>query len=152
MTVTLRTGTVLPLTLSATGLAFTAFFRSPYLRRMLDAEVQALAESRRIDSAALLAALNVQLDEIRRQGIARAAGSMTPGINGFSAPVFGASGRMVAAVTSLGIIGNFDVGWDSPMATATREAAATLSRRLGHGTGDAEGAQPATSEDRPRGR
>jgi DNA-binding IclR family transcriptional regulator len=43
VTVTLRTGTVLPLTSSATGLAFAAFYRSPYLRKMLEAEVQAAA-------------------------------------------------------------------------------------------------------------
>jgi DNA-binding IclR family transcriptional regulator len=45
VTVTLRTGVVLPLTTSATGLAFAAFYRSPYLRKMLDAEVQATAEA-----------------------------------------------------------------------------------------------------------
>ena len=137
VTVTLRTGIVLPLTSSATGLAFAAFYRSPYLRRMLDAEVQATAASRHVDAATILANLSVQLDEIRRYGIARVAGSVTPGINGFSAPVFGAAGRMVAAVTSLGIVGNFDVDWGSPMALATREAAAALSRRLGYGACDA---------------
>jgi DNA-binding IclR family transcriptional regulator len=124
VTVTLRTGVVLPLTSSATGLAFAAFYRSPYLRKMLDAEVQAAAEARKAPPAALLAALTVQLDEIRQHGIARASGSVTPGINGFSAPVFDHSGRMVAAITSLGIIGNFDLDWDSPMAQSTREAAA----------------------------
>ncbi len=136
VTITLRTGVVLPLTSSATGLAFAAFYRSPYLRKMLDAEVQATAELRHAAPAAVLSALTVQLDEIRRHGIARASGSVTPGINGFSAPVFGHDGRMVAAITSLGIIGNFDMDWDSPMAQATRDAAATLSRRLGYGTVD----------------
>ena len=136
VTVTLRTGVVMPLTSSATGLAFAAFYRSPYLRKMLDAEVQATAELRHAAPAAVLSALTVQLDEIRRHGIARASGSVTPGINGFSAPVFGHGGRMVAAITCLGIIGNFDLDWDSPMAQATRDAAATLSRRLGYGTVD----------------
>jgi DNA-binding IclR family transcriptional regulator len=58
---------------------------------------------------------------------------MTPGINGFSAPVFDHTGHMVAALTSLGIIGTFDLDWDSVMAQGTREAAAVLSRRLGYG-------------------
>jgi DNA-binding IclR family transcriptional regulator len=143
VTITLRTGVVLPLTCSATGLAFAAFYRSPYLRKMLDAEVQATAETRNTPPAALLTALAHQLDEIRQHGIARASGSLTPGINGFSAPVFDHSGRMVAAITSLGIIGSFDLAWDSPMAQRTREAAATLSRRLGHGS--SEGAPPAAA-------
>ena len=66
---------------------------------------------------------------------------MTPGINGFSAPVFDHTGRMVAAITSLGIIGSFDLDWDSPMAMRTREAAARLSRRLGHGSVEAIAAE-----------
>jgi DNA-binding IclR family transcriptional regulator len=132
VTVSLRTGIVLPLTSSATGLAFAAFYRSPYLKKMLDAEVQAIAAARNATAATVLTAVAVQLEEIRRHGIARASGSVTPGINGFSAPVFDHSGHMVAAITSLGIIGNFDMDWDSPMARSTREAAATLSRRIGY--------------------
>ncbi|HNF91722.1 MAG TPA: IclR family transcriptional regulator [Accumulibacter sp.] len=138
VTITLRTGVVLPLTSSATGLAFSAFYRSPYLKKMLDAEVRATAEARNAQPEAVLAALMAQLDEIRGHGISRASGSVTPGINGFSAPVFDHSGRMVAAITSLGIIGNFDIDWESPIAQSTREAAATLSRRLGHGSVDAD--------------
>ncbi|HNC50665.1 MAG TPA: IclR family transcriptional regulator [Accumulibacter sp.] len=134
VTLTLRTGVVLPLTSSATGLAFAAFYRSRHLKKMLDAEVLASAAASNTTVEAVLTALNVQLEEIRRHGIARASGSLTPGINGFSAPVFDFSGHMVAAITSLGIVGNFDMDWDSPMAEGTREAAATLSRRLGHGS------------------
>lgn len=137
VTITLRTGVVLPLTSSATGLAFAAFYRSPYLRKMLDAEVRATAEASNAQPAAVFEALTGQLDEIRSHGISRASGSVTPGINGFSAPVFDHSGHMVAAITSLGIMGNFDIDWDSQMARNTREAAATLSRRLGHGSVDA---------------
>lgn len=132
VTITLRTGVVLPLTTSATGLAFAAYYRSPYLRKVLEAEVQAAATARDVPAAAVVASLSAQIDEVRSHGIARASGSVTPGINGFSAPVFDHSGRMVAAITSLGVIGNFDLHWDSLMARSTREAAATLSRRLGH--------------------
>jgi DNA-binding IclR family transcriptional regulator len=53
VTVSLRTGVVLPLTSSATGLAFAAFYRSPYLRKMLDAEIQAAAAARKATPAAL---------------------------------------------------------------------------------------------------
>ncbi len=140
VTITLRTGVVLPLTSSATGLAFAAFYRSPYLKKRLDAEVRATAEARKAQPEAVLAALMEQLEEIRGHGISRASGSVTPGINGFSAPVFDHSGRMVAAITSLGIIGNFDIDWESPIAQSTREAAATLSRRLRHGSVDAANA------------
>ena len=132
VTITLRTGVVLPLTSSATGLAFAAFYRSPYLKKMLESEILATAQARGMAPDDVLASLTEQLDEIRRHGLSRASGSVTPGINGFSAPVFDHRGHMVAALTSLGIIGNFEMDWDSPMALATREAAATLSRRLGY--------------------
>lgn len=146
ITVTLRTGVVLPLTASATGLAFAAFYRSPYLKRMLDAEIESAATARQVNKAQLCHELGARLAEIREQGLSRASGSMTPGINGFSAPVFDHSGHMVAAVTSLGIIGKFDFDWHSPTAECTREAAAVLSQRLGFGTADAY--KSARSDDR----
>lgn len=133
ITVTLRTGVVLPLTTSATGLAFAAFYRSSYLKKMLDAELRATAEASNSTPAAALRDLDTLLDEIRSHGISRASGSLTPGINGFSAPVFDHTGRMVAAITSLGTIGHFDMEWDSPLADNIKEAAAALSKRLGHG-------------------
>jgi DNA-binding IclR family transcriptional regulator len=133
ITVTLRTGVVLPLTTSATGRAFAAFYRSPYLKKLLDAEIRATAEANETTSAKVMRELEVLLEEIRGEGIARAGGSLTPGINGFSAPVFDHTGRMVAAITSLGTIGQFDMAWDSPLAGNIKEAAATLSKRLGYG-------------------
>lgn len=136
ITVTLRTGVVLPLTTSATGLAFSAFYRSPYLKSLLDAELRTTAESTHTALPAITQQLENQLEEIRRHGIARASGSLTPGINGFSAPVFDHTGRMLAAITSLGTIGHFDTEWNSPLAESIKKAATTLSRRLGHGTSD----------------
>lgn len=133
ITVTLRTGVVLPLSTSATGRAFAAFYRSTYLKKMLDAELRATAETTRSTLAAVARELEIQLEEIRQHGIARAGGSLTPGINGFSAPVFDHTGRMVAAITSLGTTGHFDMAWDSPLAEHIKEAAASLSKRLGYG-------------------
>lgn len=132
ITITLRTGVVLPLTTSATGLAFTAFYRSPYLKKQLDAELSSIADSTNRSMATLTQELESRLNEIRIHGISRASGSMTPGINGFSAPVFDHTDRMIAAITSLGTIGHFDMEWSSPLAMHIKEAAATLSKRLGH--------------------
>lgn len=145
ITVTLRTGVVLPLTSSATGLAFAAFYRSPYMSKQIDAELRATAESSRIALSTLTRRFEQQLDEIRRHGIARASGSLTPGINGFSAPVFDHRGRMSAAITSLGTMGHFEVGWDSELAMNIKDAAATLSKRLGHG----ESEKPAPAQEKP---
>jgi hypothetical protein len=39
---------------------------------------------------------------------------------------------MVAAITSLGTVGDFNVEWDSPVAKAMIIAAGKLSQRLGY--------------------
>lgn len=134
ITITLRAGTVLPLSRSATGRAFAAFFRSPFLRKLLDEELKESAESGNIAVTTARRQLEKTLTEIREHGIARATGSLTPGINGFSAPVFDHSGSMVAAITALGAVGEFNVEWESPVAQAMQKAAGALSQRLGHGS------------------
>lgn len=132
VTVTLRTGTVLPLANSATGRAFVAFYRSPWLKRLLDRELRANAEAAGVTVTALSQDLDRTITEIRRHGLSRASGSLNPGINGFSAPVYDHTGNMIAAITALGPVGTFDMDWDSPLARSIREAARALSLRLGH--------------------
>lgn len=132
ITVTLRTGTVLPLANSATGRAFVAYCRAPFFKKLLEKELRANAEATDKTVTAQVRELEPIIDEIRLHGIARASNSLTPGINGFSAPVFDHTGHMVAAITSLGSVGNFDTEWNSPLALAIKEAAHALSLRLGH--------------------
>jgi len=133
ITITLRPGTVLSLHKSATGRAFATFFRSPFLKKMLDAELQEAALASKTAVTTLRRQLEKTLDDCRTHGISRATGSLTPGINGFSAPVYDHTGTMVAAITSLGAVGEFDVEWDSPVAKAMRATALGLSQRLGYG-------------------
>lgn len=138
VTVTLRAGAVLPLYNSATGRAFSAFMRSPHMKKILDGELDQQAREQKIAVTTLRRQLEKQLTEIREHGISRATGSLTPGINGFSAPVFDQSGQMVAAITSLGTVGEFNVEWDSPVAKAMLQASAALSKRLGYKAAQAE--------------
>jgi DNA-binding IclR family transcriptional regulator len=132
ITVSIRAGAILPLMTSATGRAFSAFSRLPAMRRMLDDEIKAAADATKIAVTTVRRNHEKILAEAREHGIARTSGSLTPGINGFSAPVFDHTGTMMAAVTSLGAIGHFDTQWDSPLARAMREAADELSTRLGY--------------------
>jgi DNA-binding IclR family transcriptional regulator len=134
ITITLRPGTTLPLCNSATGRAFATFYRSPFLKKMLDDELSAMSESSKTAVTTIRRQLEKSLTEIRSHGIARATGSLTPGINGFSAPVYDHTGSMVAAITSLGSTGEFDVEWESPVAKAMLAASISLSHRLGYGS------------------
>jgi DNA-binding IclR family transcriptional regulator len=136
ITITLRTGIVLPLTTSATGRAFAAFYRSAYMKKMLTAELRETATKTNVPLAEVASNFEATLEEIREHKISRSTGSLTPGINGFSAPVFDHSGRMVAAITSLGTIGHFDMAWDSALAQHMKDAAAVLSKRLGLGVAE----------------
>lgn len=131
ITVNLRPGAVLPLYNSATGRAFAAFYKGPALKPLLQEELQLQAHTSGVALGTLRSNLEKTLTEIRKRGLARASGSLTPGINGFSAPVFDHNGKMVAAVTTLGSVGNFDSDWDSPIAQAVRAAGHELSLRLG---------------------
>lgn len=135
ITITLRLGTTLPLYNSATGRAFAAFSRTPFLKKLLDEELREASESSGVAVTTLRRSLEKNLTEIRDHGIARATGSLTPGINGFSAPVYDHTGSMIAAITSLGSTGEFDVEWSSNTALAMQEAAQALSQRLGYGRG-----------------
>ncbi|MCX7893165.1 MAG: IclR family transcriptional regulator [Burkholderiales bacterium] len=125
----LRTGAVMPLTRSATGRAFLAFLSegatAPLAKAELAANARAgLAPATREELARIVA-------ETRRHGIARAVAEFTEAISGFAAPVFDADGRMTLALVALGYAGDFDARWDGATAHALREAAASLSRRLG---------------------
>lgn len=131
ITVNLRPGAVLPLANSATGRAFAAFYKAPALKQMLQEELQHNAQSSGMALGTLRTQMEKALTEIRKRGISRASGSLTPGINGFSAPVYDHSGTMVAAITTLGSVGNFDNDWDSPIAMAVKNAGQELSLRLG---------------------
>lgn len=131
ITVSLRPGAVLPLATSATGRAFVAFNRGPAVRRLFENELKQLAKDRNVSLAALHEEIDPTLSEIRSQKLSRASGSLTPGINGFSAPVFDYTGAMVAALTTLGAVGHFDDAWFSPIAERVRQAATELSKQLG---------------------
>lgn len=131
VTVNLRPGAVMPLINSATGRAFAAFSKLPHLKALLQEELQANAKTSGMAIGTVRSNLEKTLTEIRKRGIARASGSMTPGINGFSAPVYDHNGAMVATITALGSVGNFDNDWDSPLAQAIKAAGAELSHRLG---------------------
>lgn len=147
--ITMRTGALMSLTRSATGRVFAAFYRSPMMRQMVSEEIQEAATARKVAVTTIRRQLENTLADIRSRGISRASGAVNPGINGFSVPVYDHTGAMIAAITSLGPLGEFDESWDSPIAEATRAAGRKLSARLGYGVmSDANDTAPAAAESR----
>ena len=124
---TLRIGSTMPLTRSATGLAFLAFLPEEVTAPLLKHE---LAENRRSALAPRQREeIAVALEKARRRGYA-ATSDFIPGIAGVAAPVFDHAGAMVLAVIALGYSAPFKAELDH-IAAATSRAARAVSARLG---------------------
>lgn len=129
--VSVRNGTVMSLTNTATGRVFSAYMPPKLIEKMMQDDVARLADT---PSKTGPAAKEIEqtLLEVRRRGLARVIGQPIPGINAFSAPVFDYTGNIVLAITAMGLTGVFDTAWKGEMATALRECADKVSARLGY--------------------
>ncbi len=124
----LRLGSVMPLTRSATGRAFLAFGS----REMAAAVRKELAENVRKGLTPVTQEdIEALVQHTRREGFAQTS-DFIPGIGGMAAPVFDHSGEMVLALVALGYSKPFGEDFQRISATVLN-AAAALSRRLGAG-------------------
>ena len=137
--VAMRHGTVFSLAHTASGRLFGAYLAAPEVKAMFD------AERRRASTAAAPGAplarpmpswraFEAELAQVRAHGVSRSEGEVVTGINAMAAPVVDHGGAIVLALTAIGPAGLFDIGWNSPVASALREAAAAASERLGAGS------------------
>ncbi len=128
----LRTGLVLPVLTSATGLAFAAWLPRERTAPFVDAELasdpaQALPDSER---------LSQRLAQIRATGIVRLVGTDSftemygASISALSAPVFDGNGAMVLALTAIGATDRLDIRDEGRLVRRLRECAALLSHRM----------------------
>jgi DNA-binding IclR family transcriptional regulator len=135
VTVNLRLGDVMPLLTSATGRCFAAYARPEAIAAALKAELAVLAKMPanvpRGDAPTSLAAAQALLKETRLRGLGRVCDTLLPGIAGFCAPVFDASGHMVLGLVSLGSTASFDAAWDGAVATPLKRCAQQLSSDIG---------------------
>lgn len=129
VTVNVRIGSVMPLMRSATGRVFAAYMPQqvvqPWIKRELAANSKKYPEFSSVENMTKI------VEKTRETGLGHVEGIMLPGILSLSAPVFNAQQELAAAITMLGPVGSFE---DSPRgrtATALKEAAFRLSRRLG---------------------
>ncbi len=134
ISVCLRVGRVLGLHDSATGRCFNAFYNPSITQPALTAELGQIAGKDKTLLATLQREQSAIAETTRKDSIARAGGSHTPGINGLSAPVFDHSGQMVAAITAVGTAGQFEATAKSAEAAQVIAASAKLSGLLGYGS------------------
>lgn len=131
--IALRVGSVMALLETATGRAFAATLPIDRLREGVAGPFGELAE-RALPHAR--GPSQEQLDAIRAEmklhGVTRAAGNPLPGVNAFSAAAFDHEGTAVLVVTALDHAERLSSDWHGATACAVRDAAARISRRLGH--------------------
>lgn len=116
--VSMRHGTVMSLTRTASGRLFAAWLPKSQTRALLKREKPAPG-------------FDAVLDAVRREGHAHVEDVLLPGISALAAPVFDGSGVLVLSLTAIGPTPGFDGRPGSPLAAAVTEAARTLSTRLG---------------------
>ena len=134
--VDMRHGTVFSIVGTASGRLFAAFLPVDTVRPLYDAERRAAGAAARGDATARAwptwAQFHRELDEVRRHGLGRAEGAVVAGVCALSAPVFDHRGAMALAITAIGPSAAFDTRWQGPTANALREAARSVSERLGY--------------------
>ncbi|WP_251199532.1 IclR family transcriptional regulator [Aromatoleum aromaticum] len=129
--VNMRVGTVMNLVTSATGRVFAAFLPARLTETLIAEELAHLARAADPSLRLSRRQLDAELEEIRRQRLARAVGQPIPGINAFCAPVFDHNGHIALTITAMGAADNFDPDWHGPLAEKLRSCAESISARLG---------------------
>jgi DNA-binding IclR family transcriptional regulator len=129
--VSMRAGTVMSLLGTATGRAFAAVLPLETLEHAIGGPLGEPEAKGRPLSAEQQAELRTAVAEMQAHGVARAMGRPMPGVNAFSAAAFDHESVPALVITSLGHQDHFPATWNSPAATAVRNAAAEISRRLG---------------------
>lgn len=124
--VNMRQGTVFSIAGTASGRAFAAHLPETQVRAFYDAE-------RRDDSLPPWQQFDrTVLAEVRAQGISRTESGVLAGVSALAAPVFDHRGSMVLALVIIAPSAAMDTAWDGAIARRLREAAASVSVRLGH--------------------
>jgi DNA-binding IclR family transcriptional regulator len=123
----LRVGSVLPLTRSATGGAFLAFLAREVTASLVRQELE--EHARRGLEPHSLPQVERFIAATRRRGFAHTA-EFIPGVAGIAAPVFDHTGAMVLALVALGYAKPFEAEL-AAIAAAVLDAARTLSARCG---------------------
>lgn len=128
--VRIREGRNLSLLHSASGQIFLAYLPASATDPLVNAELR--AESQRASTRAFGRADVERLkSDVRTAGLAVSVGEEVSTFSAMSAPIFDANGKLALCLTLIGTVSGFDADLGGAPATALRETARALSRRLG---------------------
>ncbi len=123
----LKPGLRLGVTTSATAKLFAAHLPREHTEPLVKAELT----ERQMQGAAQLERVYREYAEIRARGIANSLGARRSGLNALSVPVFDREGRVVVAVTVLGMAPRFDADMAGPLARQMLALSGELSAQMG---------------------
>lgn len=127
----IREGVVLPLLATAAGNVFLAFASPVVTGPLLENEIEewnAIHKGREAMSRKRVDGIQT---EVRKHGMARVVGARTAFHANLAAPIFGRDGTLELVMTLVGVRGRFDSSYTGEAATALKESAQEVSRRLG---------------------
>ncbi|WP_067062204.1 IclR family transcriptional regulator [Roseateles chitosanitabidus] len=136
--VTMRHGTVVSLSDTASGPLFAAYRPVAEIKAMLaDARQHGPLDLARVgkhdkpQTVPAWTAFSRTLAEIRGRALHRSVGGIVEGVSAFAVPVFDSEGQMVLALTAIGPSGAFDASWEGEVSRALTTAASALMREIG---------------------
>ncbi|MCW7539019.1 IclR family transcriptional regulator [Aquabacterium sp. A7-Y] len=137
--VSMRHGTVVSVTDTASGRLFAAYLPPGQVKAVLEDERRRERADRgppspgmpRPEPLPTWKEFEPQLAEVRSHGMSRSEGAVIQGVSAMSAPVFNHTGTMVLAVTAIGPSGLFDTRWDGLISQELQQCARTIGQRLG---------------------
>jgi DNA-binding IclR family transcriptional regulator len=127
-----RAGTVISLLSSSTGQVFAAFLPERVVMPLLQKELK--FNARRRDDRLISSIRDAEnlIEEVRKRGLGRVTGEMTPGIHALAAPIRDHQGYPAAVVAITGAGEAFDSTLKGDIATLLRKMAADASLQLGY--------------------
>jgi len=135
--VSMRHGTVMSISDTASGRLFAAFGPHEAVHEALENEARLAGAGTRPARArtggrfGLGTAFDKEIARIRADGVAGIDGVALPGVSAVAVPVFDARGQLVLSLTAIGPSATFDSAVDGAVASLLKPAAAQLSTRLG---------------------
>lgn len=125
--VTVRESDCLSILTSAVGAVFTAFLPASSTAPLIDRELRDHRGRRHAREE-----LEAVCASVRQRGLARTTNRVDAGTHSLAAPIFDATGQIVAVLCTLGIAASFDSKWTSQTAQTLRDCARRASIRLGY--------------------
>jgi DNA-binding IclR family transcriptional regulator len=123
----LKPGLQLDITTSATAKLLAAYLA----REVTEPLVQRELAERQMNTAGQIKRVYREYIEIRARGIANSLGARRSGLNALSVPIFDRDGRVVLAVTALGMAPRFDADTTGPLARQMLALSEELSAQMG---------------------